>query len=118
MKRFVTALFLILALVGSLLPTPALAQLTGPVVSGVVVLDGSNPSSATTGLATLTSCVITGNTATAPGVKYALFTVQFTPTSGRIDIYAWKQTSSSDTTLIASTWVGDQVAYICTGHTN
>lgn len=94
------------------------AQLTGPVVSGTVVLDGSNPSSVTTGLQTLTSCVVTAQIPTNPLLRWVIFTVQFTPTSGQLDVYAWAPTSSSNPTLVASTNVGDRVTYICTGRTN
>lgn len=94
------------------------AQLTGPVVHGIIRLDGSNPSSGVTGLKTLNACVISVNSATIPSSTSSVFTVQYTPTSGRLDIYAWKPTSTSVTTLVASTAAGDQIVYICTGTTN
>ena len=118
MKKFRLAFWAVLVALALSSVVTVSAQLTGPTVSGRVTLDGSNPSSAQTGLKTLTSCIVTLNTAVAPGLKYTLFTVQFTPTAGRIDIYAWKPTSSSVTTLVASTDTGEQVNYICTGTTN
>ena len=87
---------------------------SGAVASGSVTLDGSNPTSVTTGLTTLLGCIVTHQDSAAPGVDPSMFSVLTTATAGRVDIYAWKVTSSSDTTLIAST-ATDIVQWYCNG---
>lgn len=106
-----------LVLVALLSGTTVYGQLTGPTTSGVVLLDGSNPTPVVTGLNTLTSCFVMRNTATTPGVTASTFTVQFTAGAALLNIYAWKPTSSSVTTLVASTDT-DIVTWFCTGRTN
>ena len=90
------------------------AATSAMVRTGTVTLDGSNPSSATTGLSVIESCTVTAQTATAPGDRFVMFTLQTTASAGRVDVYAWT-TDGSDPTLAASTVVGDVVRYVCVG---
>lgn len=83
--------------------------------SGAVVLDGSNPSSVTTGLTTISACSVIQNTSVTPGLDPASFTIQFTPSAGQLDVYAWKFTSASNPTLIASTRTDVDVRWGCWG---
>jgi hypothetical protein len=88
---------------------------TGKVASGVLTLDGSNPSSAATGLTSAVNCVVTEFGAPTPGTDPVIFTVSTTAGNGQLDVYAWKFTNSSTTTLIASTNSAAQVEWICKG---
>ena len=84
---------------------------TVPYVAGVaagykvarveMALDGSNPSSWATGLATIISVTATLKGSVAPGVGTCLVTAVINGTS--VDFYAWKPTATGDCTLIAST---------------
>lgn len=90
------------------------ATTSGAVASGSVALDGSNPTSVTTGLSVLLGCIITLQTGTAPGDEVATFSIQTTAVAGRLDIYAWEFTSGTDPTLVASNWT-DTVQWYCNG---
>lgn len=83
--------------------------------AGSITLDGTNPSSATTGLATIVACTVTDNRATAPADELSVFTTGTAATAGQLDVYAWKATGAGTTTLIASTDNNDVVDYICIG---
>ena len=87
---------------------------TGAIDAGTTQLDGSNPTSVTTGLSALRACSVTRTIGTTPGVTFATFTILRTSVAGRLDIYAWQPTSSSDTTLVAST-SQDVVEWLCVG---
>jgi len=78
--------------------------------AGVVTLDGSNPTTVPTGLATIVGATVTRKSTAAPGVSTALLSVNFTGSDGNLDIYAWKPTASGDCTGIAST---DLTGIIC-----
>ena len=84
------------------------------VVAGEVTLDGSNPTSVTTGLASLTSCAVTDQKTTTPGDDPVHFTIETTGTAGQLDIYAWGN-NGSDPTLVASTDNVQQINYLCVG---
>lgn len=90
------------------------AATSGALVAGIVALDGSNPTSVTTGLSVLAGCTVDRHTATAPGLGASVFTTIVTATAGQLDIYAWQPTSSGDATLVASTQP-DTVRYVCIG---
>lgn len=92
--------------------TPTLASAAGvPYVAGVaagykfarvsMALDGSNPTSWATGLTTIVAAGVQLVGSSAPGVGTSVLTALINSTS--LDVYAWKVTSSADTTLIAST---------------
>ena len=87
---------------------------SGAVASGTVGLDGSNPTSVTTGLTTLLGCFVTLHSSAAPGDLIATFSVLTTASAGRLDIYAWEFTSGTDATLVASD-AGEVVDWFCNG---
>ena len=87
---------------------------TAGIRAGTTALDGSNPTSVTTGLSVLASCQVHQDTSVAPGLGPITFTVIRTATAGQLDIYAWKATSASNPTLVAST-SSDTVDYTCIG---
>lgn len=70
-------------------------------VEGTVALDGSNPTSITHGLVAVLAVLVSIDKATAPGVGTSIITYHVNGTA--VDFYAWKPTSNSDPTLIAST---------------
>lgn len=71
------------------------------IVGGVVALDGSNPTPVTTGLTTILAASATLEGAVAPGDNTSVLTVAIS--GGTLSIYAWKNTSGTDPTLVAST---------------
>lgn len=82
------------------------------IARGETALDGTNPTPVTTSLTTIVSCTLTVKIATSTGVDTSMLT--YGTSSGTLNMYAWKPTSSSDTTLVAST--GTQtVGWICVG---
>lgn len=83
--------------------------------AGSITLDGTNPSSATTGLAAIIACTVTDKRATTPGDEVLMFTTGTAATAGQLDVYAWANTTGSDPTLVASTDANDVVDYICIG---
>ena len=75
-------------------------------------LDGSNPTSVASGLATIVSCTLTLKGTAAPGIGTSVLTGNINGTN--FDVYAWKVTSAIDDTLIAST--GTESFYtVCVG---
>lgn len=84
---------------------------------GVATLDGSNPTSVTTGLATVVSATVALKSSTAPGDDPSWFSVDFGGgvTAGQLDIYAWKNTGGTDPTLVASTNSSAVVSWIAIG---
>lgn len=90
------------------------AATSGAVEAGLASLDGSNPTSVTTNLSALAGCTVQQHTATVPGLGPITFTTLVTATAGRLDIYAWNATSTSNPTLVASGSL-DTVRYTCIG---
>lgn len=82
--------------------------------AGTVTLDGTNPSSATTGLAAIVACTVVDKRSVAPGDEVSTFTTITNAVAGRLDIYAWVG-SATDPTLAASTDADDTVDYVCIG---
>lgn len=83
--------------------------------AGTITLDGTNPSSATTGLAVILSCQVTDKRSTTPGDDPSWLTTATAATAGQLDVYAWKNTGGTDPTLVASTDADDTVDWICIG---
>ncbi len=79
---------------------------------GETALDGSNPTPVTTGLTTITGCSLTIKTTAAPGIGTSIIT--YSTSSGTLNMYAWKVTSSVDATLVASTGT-ETIGWICFG---
>lgn len=74
------------------------------VARGEVLLDGANPTSVATGLATVSAAFACIKLATTPGDDPVLVTVDYAESvaAGQLDIYAWKN-NGTDPTLVAST---------------
>ena len=68
---------------------------------GTGTLDGANPTPIATGLATVLAAAVSLKGTAAPGASTGVLTVNINGTS--IDVYAWKATSTSNPTYIAST---------------
>jgi hypothetical protein len=68
---------------------------------GETVLGGTNPTAVATGLATVVSFTATLKGTAAPGVGTSILTANIS--GATVNVYAWKVTSNSDPTLIAST---------------
>jgi hypothetical protein len=87
------------------------------IARGEVTLDGSNPTTITTGLTTVVACVVVDKRATAPALDPIAFTVDYGGgvTAGTVDVYAWKATDSTHPTLIASTDADDVLSWIAVG---
>lgn len=83
------------------------------IARGTVSLDGANPTTVATGLATIVSASaqLYGNV--APGLGTSLVTILY-PGGGDLELHAWKPTGAGDTTLIASTGT-DIVHWIAIG---
>jgi len=71
------------------------------IARGETALDGSNPTPVSTGLTTVVAFVATLKGSAAPGVGTSVLTAVISGATG--NVYAWKVTSNSDPTLIAST---------------
>ena len=83
------------------------------VVSGEIALDGSNPTPIVTGFGTVTGVAVALKNASTPGVGTSIITYDIS--GGTVNLNAWKVTSSSVTTLIASTGT-ETVGYVITGY--
>ena len=81
--------------------------------AGSVVLDGANPTTAATGLTTVSSCTLTPITSSALGDN--LTALSYTATTPTMNIYAWTNTGGTDPTLAASTNSTIAVAWMCQG---
>lgn len=92
--------------------SPAAVAAGYKIARGETALDGSNPTPVTTGLATITGCATTIKTTSAPGVSTSVVT--YDTSSGTMNLYGWKVTNSSTTTLIASTGT-DTIGWVCVG---
>jgi hypothetical protein len=82
------------------------------VARGETALDGSNPTDAATGLATIVACTASIKSTSAPGVGTS--TLTYTTSGATLSLYGWRPTSSSDTTLVASTGT-ETVGWVCVG---
>jgi hypothetical protein len=71
------------------------------VARGETALDGGNPTPVAHGLTTCIAFVATLKGTSAPGVGTSVLTANIN--GAAVDVYAWKPTSNSDPTLIAST---------------
>ena len=68
---------------------------------GAGTLDGSNPTPVVTGLTTIVAFVAMLKGTAAPGDNTSVLTADIA--SGTANVYAWKNTSGTDPTLVAST---------------
>ena len=84
------------------------------IVGGETTLDGSNPTAVSiANLSTITGVTLTIANASAPGVGTT--TLTYAVSGGTLSIYAWKPTSSSNPTLVASTGT-ETVSYTVVGY--
>jgi hypothetical protein len=77
------------------------------IARGETALDGSNPTPVATGLTTVIAFVATLKGTAAPGDNTSVLTADISGTT--VNVYAWKNTSGTDPTLVAST--GTEVFY-------
>lgn len=73
------------------------------IARGTVTLDGSNPTTAATGLTTIVAACTSLKQTAAPGDDPSWLSHSYTGSDGNLDIYAWKNTGGTDPTLVAST---------------
>lgn len=91
----------------------ALATSTGArMSSGTVTLDGTNPSTAATGLTTVSACSLTNVRSATPGDEVT--TLTYTTSGSTLNVYAWT-TNGTDPTLLGSGDANDVIAWICQG---
>jgi hypothetical protein len=83
------------------------------VARGETALGGSNPTAVTTGLTNIAACSLTIKLGSAPGVGTSVVT--YGTSGGTLNMYGWKVTNSSTTTLIASTGT-ETVGWVCLGN--
>ncbi len=82
--------------------TPAAGVAAGYMIArGETALDGSNPTPVATGLTSVVGFSATLKGSAAPGVGTSVLTAVIS--GATVNVYAWKPTSNSDPTLIAST---------------
>ena len=88
------------------------------VTSGTATLDGLNPTVVTPSAFTtgLVHCVVTHESNAAPGDDPNYLTVMSTTGVTYFEVYAWKNTSGTDPTYVASTDSDDTFNWICTGN--
>lgn len=96
----------------ALATAPAAVAAGYKLARGETALDGSNPTAATTGLATIVACAVGLKGADAPGVGTSAIT--YGSSSGTLNLYGWKVTAAGDATLIASTGT-ETVGWVCVG---
>jgi hypothetical protein len=73
------------------------------IARGSAALDGSNPTTVVTGLATIVAAVVSLDGTAAPGDSTSVLTSHNNATPGSLDVYGWKNTGGTDPTLVAST---------------
>lgn len=86
------------------------------VVAGEIALDGSNPTSIDLSAFFKTAVVAVSHQlggSSAPGVGTSVITYAISGTT--VSLYAWKPTSGSDPTLVASTGT-ETVSYVAVGY--
>lgn len=82
-------------------------------VAGEIALDGSNPTPIVTGLTAISAVSLTLAGNAAPGDNTSMLTYEIS--SGTVNVYAWKNTSGTDPTLVASTGT-ETFSYIIKGY--
>lgn len=86
----------------ALATAPAAVAAGYKIARGETALDGSNPTTIPTGLASVVSFVAMLKGSSAPGDNTSVLTANI-GSGGDVDVYAWKNTSGNDPTLVAST---------------
>ena len=119
LTRYLLPLIAVLVLVTGVGVSAQLTYSQYAVSSGTVVLDGSNPTSVTTGLKAIRHCNVSlmspndsaSNFGAAGGGEPVSLTVEFSASRGRLDIYAWDDADPP----AASTSTAYFVSYFCVG---
>jgi hypothetical protein len=71
-------------------------------VTGVIALDGGNPTPVTTGLSIVVGGGATIKATVAPGVATQVVTANWASTlGGTMNLYSWKPTGTGDCTMVA-----------------
>lgn len=83
--------------------------------AGSVTLDGSNPTSVTTGLSVIVNCTVDQMAAATPNDDPIGFTLDTHAVAGRLDIYAFANASATDPTWVASTVSTVLMRWMCVG---
>ena len=83
--------------------------------AGSVTLDGSNPTSVTTGLSVILACEVEQMAAATPNDDPIGFTLDTHAVAGRLDIYAFANASGTDPTWVASTQSTVLLRWFCIG---
>ena len=87
---------------GTIVGNPVVGVAGGyKIARGETALDGSNPTPVATGLTTVVAFVATLKGTATPGVSTSVLTYDIS--GATVNVYAWKPTSTSVPTLIAST---------------
>lgn len=102
----------------ALVPVPVAGVVAGTkIAAGETTLDGGNPTSVATGLATVVAAVACYKKATALGDDPNSVTVDYGGliAAGQLDIYAGKNASGTDPTQVASTDNAAIVSWVAFG---
>ncbi len=77
------------------------------IIAGEVALDGTNPTSISYAgkISTVIAVQVVLKLQASPGVLASVFTYGVDTTNKEVDIYSWKVTNSTTTTLVADTGV-------------
>jgi hypothetical protein len=87
---------------GTIVGNPVVGVAGGyKIARGETALDGGNPTPVATGLTTVVAFVATLKGTAAPGVSTSVLTADIS--GATVNVYAWKPTSTSVPTLVAST---------------
>jgi hypothetical protein len=86
------------------------------VFAGAVTLDGSNPTVIETGLRGIVAAAVVQKSTATPGDDPSGFTVNYSDASGALSIYAWRNTSGTDPTLVASTNSAAVISVVAVGY--
>lgn len=86
------------------------------IFAGEIALDGSNPTPVQTPFKTILGVALALKGTSAPGDNTSVLTYDAPAASpGLVNIYAWKNTSGTDPTLVASTGT-ETVSYVVMGY--
>ena len=81
-------------------------------VAGEVALDAANPTVLQTGLRAVASVTLTVKANATPGLNTSILTYEVV--GGLVNVFAWKPTSATNPTLIASTGT-ETISYVIVG---
>lgn len=82
-------------------------------VAGEAALDGSNPTPIVSGLLSIVGVALTLKGTAAPADNTSVLTYDIS--AGTLNVYAWKNTTGTDPTLVASTGT-ESFSYVVMGY--